>query len=110
MTKIKDSLLAQGYPAFTLEDFHDTVNCSFEFSTKLNRRYYVHSQFIETLESTSNPETTVESLTKVCCVYKKIGHRFKSVVECADADISGSRCVRLCCLLPEDPDIWLPPE
>lgn len=25
VTKVKDSLLAQGYPSFTLEDFHDTV-------------------------------------------------------------------------------------
>lgn len=25
VTNVKDSLLAQGYPSFTLEDFHDTV-------------------------------------------------------------------------------------
>ena len=29
VTKVKDSLLAQGYPSFTLEDFHDTVRCKF---------------------------------------------------------------------------------
>ena len=31
ITSIKDSLLAQGYPSFTMEDFHDTVRLQLYF-------------------------------------------------------------------------------
>lgn len=41
---VRDALLAVGYPSFTLEDFHDS--------------------FIDVLDSTMKPETTIESLEK----------------------------------------------
>lgn len=78
-------MLAEGYPAFTLEDFHDTVSMivilvecfNFYGSTSIINFVLLYAQFIDTLESTSNPETTVESLTKVNGM---IGQSFASFV------------------------------
>ncbi len=64
VTRTRDVLLGMGYPQFTLEDFHDTVSLCSRIGD-LSTVTIVHVQFVDAVESISNPDTTVESLLKV---------------------------------------------